>query len=64
LPSDNPPNGWAIVTAPGITANGSAPLGPKWTVPVRAGVTNVTAIGRPPVSSESAGEEVTLSGFP
>jgi len=27
LRSDNPPNGWAIVTAPGITANGSAPLG-------------------------------------
>jgi hypothetical protein len=46
----NIPTGWAIVTAPLITANWSAPDEEKWTVPLGIGLTKVTAIGRQPVS--------------
>ena len=46
----NIPQGWAIATAPIITADWSAPQGEKWTVPLGIGLQKVTAIGRQPVS--------------
>jgi hypothetical protein len=46
----NIPLGWAITTAPIITANWSAPDGQKWTVPLGIGVSKVTTIGRQAVN--------------
>jgi hypothetical protein len=42
--------GWSLAFSPIITANWSAPPGEKWTVPLGAGVSKVTSIGRQPVS--------------
>lgn len=42
----NLPDGWAISTAPLITANWSAPSDQTWTIPLGLGFSKVTAIGR------------------
>jgi hypothetical protein len=42
--------GWAISSAPIITANWSMPSGERWTVPFGAGITKVTALGKQPLS--------------
>jgi hypothetical protein len=46
----NIPTGWAIATAPLITANWSAPHDQKWTVPIGIGLSKITTIGRQAVS--------------
>jgi hypothetical protein len=46
----NLPDGWTITTAPIIAANWSAPSDDEWTVPLGAGVTKVTTIGRQALS--------------
>ena len=46
----NIPQGWAITTAPIITADWNARDGDKWTVPIGIGVSKVAAIGKQPVS--------------
>jgi hypothetical protein len=40
--------GWAITTAPSITANWSAESDQQWTVPVGLGVSKITLIGQQP----------------
>ncbi|HRZ09242.1 MAG TPA: hypothetical protein P5319_05050 [Gemmatimonadales bacterium] len=42
--------GWAISTAPAITANWDAPSGQQWTVPIGIGVSKVTRVGRQPLN--------------
>jgi hypothetical protein len=42
--------GWAISTAPAITANWDAESGQVWTVPLGLGVSKVTSIGKQPMS--------------
>lgn len=42
--------GWALTTAPAITANWNAASGQEWTVPIGIGVSKVTMIGKQPVS--------------
>jgi hypothetical protein len=46
----NIPKGWAIVTAPLITSNWSAPEGERWTVPIGIGFSKITKFGTQPVS--------------
>jgi len=46
----NIPQGWAIVTAPLITANWSAPEGERWTVPIGIGFSKISKIGPQPIS--------------
>lgn len=43
-------NGWALSTAPIITANWSAPDGDEWTIPLGLGITKTTRIGMRPVN--------------
>ncbi len=38
--------GWAISTAPAITANWNAPSGQEWTVPIGLGVSKITMVGK------------------
>jgi hypothetical protein len=40
--------GWSVSFAPAITANWSAPSGQQWTVPLGAGVSKITLIGKQP----------------
>ena len=42
--------GWAISTAPAITANWDAGSGQVWTVPVGLGVSKITVIGKQPLN--------------
>jgi hypothetical protein len=42
--------GWAISTAPGITANWDAPSGQQWTVPLGIGVSKITVVGKQPMN--------------
>ncbi len=42
--------GWALSTAPAITANWNAPSGQEWTVPIGMGISKVTRIGTRPTS--------------
>jgi len=42
--------GWALSTAPAITADWNAPSGEQWTVPVGLGISKVDRIGSRPVS--------------
>lgn len=42
--------GWAISTAPAITANWDAPSGQVWTVPVGLGVSKITMVGKQPLN--------------
>ena len=42
--------GWALSTAPVITANWAAPDGEQWTVPIGLGISKVSAIGKQPVN--------------
>ena len=42
--------GWAISTAPAITANWSAPSGEEWTLPVGLGISKIDRIGSRPVN--------------
>ncbi len=42
--------GWAIVTAPNITANWDAPSGQEWTVPIGIGITRTTVFDKRPIS--------------
>ena len=42
--------GWAISTAPAITANWDAPSGQQWTVPLGIGVSKVTRVGKQPLN--------------
>ncbi len=42
--------GWAISTAPAITANWSAPSGEEWTVPIGLGVSKITMVGKQPMN--------------
>lgn len=37
--------GWALSTAPSITANWNAPSGQQWTVPIGLGVSKITRVG-------------------
>lgn len=46
----NIPSGWAISTAPIITANWGAPDDEQWTLPIGIGLSKVTAVGKQPVS--------------
>jgi hypothetical protein len=46
----NLPRGWAIVTAPSITASWDAPSGERWTVPFGIGLSKTTALGKQPLS--------------
>ncbi|HXY31278.1 MAG TPA: hypothetical protein VEI06_11270 [Gemmatimonadaceae bacterium] len=47
----NLPGGWALTSAPSITANWDAPSGQKWTVPFGGGFTRTTIIfGKQPIS--------------
>jgi hypothetical protein len=46
----NIPQGWAIVTAPLITANWSASDDERWTVPIGIGVSKISRIGQQPVN--------------
>lgn len=46
----NLPGGWAISTAPAITANWSAESGQQWTVPVGVGFSKVTVVAKIPVN--------------
>jgi hypothetical protein len=40
--------GWSVSFAPAITANWSAPSGQQWTVPLGAGVSKITLVGKQP----------------
>ena len=40
--------GWSVSFAPAITANWSAPTGQQWTVPIGAGISKITLIGKQP----------------
>ena len=42
--------GWALSSAPAITANWNAPSGEEWTVPIGMGISKVDRIGSRPVS--------------
>jgi hypothetical protein len=42
--------GWAISSAPAITANWDAPDGQQWTVPLGLGVSKVTMVGKQPIN--------------
>jgi len=42
--------GWAISTAPAITANWDAPDGQQWTVPLGLGVSKITMVGKQPMN--------------
>jgi hypothetical protein len=42
--------GWALSSAPSITANWDAPDGEEWTVPVGLGISRTTAIAKRPIS--------------
>ncbi len=42
--------GWAISTAPAITANWDAASGQQWTVPLGLGVSKVTRVGKQPMN--------------
>ena len=42
--------GWSVSFAPAITANWSAPSGQQWTVPIGAGVSKITEIGKQPLN--------------
>ena len=42
--------GWSVSFAPAITANWSAPSGQQWTVPLGAGVSKITVIGKQPLN--------------
>lgn len=42
--------GWALTTAPGITANWDAPSGQVWTVPLGLGVSKITRVGKQPLN--------------
>jgi len=42
--------GWAITTAPAITANWDAPSGQVWTVPLGIGVSKITMVGKQPLN--------------
>jgi len=42
--------GWAISSAPAITANWNAPSGQEWTVPLGLGVSKITMIGKQPMN--------------
>jgi hypothetical protein len=42
--------GWALGTAPSITANWNAPEGQQWTVPVGLNISKITVIGKQPLS--------------
>jgi hypothetical protein len=46
----NLPGGWAISSAPGITANWEAKSGQQWTVPLGAGFSKVTVVAKIPVN--------------
>jgi len=48
--SYNFPGGWAITTAPGITANWNAETGQQWTVPLGMGLSKVTVVAKTPVN--------------
>jgi hypothetical protein len=43
-------SGWALSTAPIITANWDAPSGTEWTVPVGVGITRTTVFNRRPMN--------------
>ena len=42
--------GWSVSFAPSITANWAAPGGQQWTVPLGAGVSKITLVGKQPLS--------------
>ena len=42
--------GWSVSFAPAITANWSAPSGQQWTVPLGAGVSKITVVGKQPIN--------------
>jgi len=42
--------GWAISSAPAITADWNAPSGQEWTVPLGLGVSKITMIGKQPMN--------------
>lgn len=42
--------GWAISTAPSITASWEAPSGEEWTVPLGIGVSKITMVGKQPMN--------------
>lgn len=46
----NMKRGWAISTAPAITADWNAPSGEEWTVPVGLGVSKITMVGKQPMN--------------
>jgi hypothetical protein len=42
--------GWAITTAPAITANWDAPSGQQWTIPVGMGISRTVMFNRQPMT--------------
>ena len=49
----NLPKAWYIVSGPILTANGNAPNGEKWVVPMGGGVGKVYKIGKQPINLNS-----------
>jgi hypothetical protein len=47
----NMPDGWYLVSSPIITANWSAPLGQRWSVPIGGGVGKIFKIGDQPMNA-------------
>lgn len=62
----NLPGGWAISSAPGITANWNADTGQQWTVPLGAGFSKVTVVAKIPlnVALQYYGNAVRPDGAP
>jgi hypothetical protein len=62
----NLPGGWAISTAPGITANWEAENGQQWTVPLGLGFSKITVVAKIPlnVALQYYGNAVRPDGAP